>query len=69
MPVAGHSAKTFGDHRPLSGDLSLIAKNKRISADQAAFRDRLLAKETGADPPAKKHRWAKRSFPKKVKPK
>lgn len=65
MPVAGHSAKTYGDHRPLSGDLSLIAKNRRLVADQAAFRDRLLSKETGEPPPAKKHRWSKRAFPKK----
>ena len=64
-----HKAKTFGSHIPLSGDVQKIKKLDRIEKDQAAFRDRLLAKETGADPPAKKHRWAKRSFPKKVKPK
>ena len=66
MPKADHKARTYGDHVPLSGDISKVAKLKRVEADQATFRDRLLAKETGdAPPPSKKRRWGKRPFPRR----
>ena len=60
---AVHKAKTFGNATPLSGDVSKIAKLDRIEEGAAAFRARLLAKETGDDAPARsKHRWPKRPF-------
>ena len=60
----GHKLKTFGDHVPLSGDVSKIAKLDRIEKEQAAFRARLLAKETG-EPVVKRKAWPKRPFPKR----
>ena len=59
-----HKLKTFGDHVPLSGDVSKIAKLDRIEKEQAAFRARLLAKETG-EPVVKRKAWPKRPFPKR----
>lgn len=49
FPVAkeDHDKRTYGDHRPLSGDISVAAKLKRVASNQAAFRDRLLAKAPG----------------------
>src|ERR1700749_4999245 len=41
---AVHRAKTFGDHVPLSGDVSKIAKMKRVGTKETEFRARLLAK-------------------------
>lgn len=71
---AAHKAKTFGSHIPLSSDVSQISKLKRVEKAQEAFRARLLAKDAGDPPPAKKGRaWAKRplrgrSFPKRPAP-
>lgn len=64
MARAEHKSKTFGDSRPLSGDISLIRKLTRVEAKQAAFRARLLAKDTGDDPPPQKRRraWPARKF-------
>jgi hypothetical protein len=65
FPVLAEENKRLadGDHRPLSGDTSVAAKLKRISKDEVAFRARLLAKETGDDPPPKgKRPWPKRAF-------
>jgi hypothetical protein len=69
---ADHARKTFGDSKPLSGDVSLAAKVKRVEAKRADFRHRLLAK---ADPDmvatAPKRRLRaipSRPFPKKRKP-
>lgn len=68
MSRADHKAKTFGNATPLSGDVSKIAKLDRVEAKAAAFRARLLAKETGADPPPKgKRPWPKRTFGRKCK--
>ena len=44
---ADHRAKTLGGHRPLSGDVSKIAKLKRVEREQEEFRARLLAKRPG----------------------
>lgn len=68
---ADHARKTNGDHVPLSGDLSLIAKAKRLDEKHQAFRDRITAKTTGrrdGDREAKKRKrkWPKRSFPKRM---
>lgn len=57
-----HAKQTFGDHRPLSGDISQIAKVKRIEAKDRAFRDRLLAKDT-ADKHATLTEYGKRLIP------
>lgn len=38
-----NKAKTFGTHVPLSGDISKIAKVKRLTKKEEAFRARLLA--------------------------
>lgn len=65
---AAHDKKTFGNHVPLSGDVSKIAKLKRVEEAQATFRSRLLAKEAGEPPPPKgKRAWGKRAFPKRAK--
>lgn len=58
-----HHDKTFGTHVPLSGDVSKIAKVKRLSAEQEAFRARLLTK--GSDAPARPSSWPKRPFAKR----
>lgn len=64
FPVTAEENKRLadGDGSPLSGDTRIAAKLKRLVADQAAFRDRLLAKETGEDPAPKKPRWHSRPF-------
>ena len=67
LASARHKAKTFGDHVPLSGDVSKIRKLDRIEADQAAFRARLLAKEIGEPVVTKKRPWPKRAFGKRPK--
>lgn len=68
--TADHKAKTFGDHVPLSGDVSKIAKLKDVSRKHVEFRDRLLAKGTGAPAPApgkRKQKIPSRPFPKRGK--
>ncbi|MBV8650306.1 MAG: hypothetical protein JO255_02495 [Alphaproteobacteria bacterium] len=65
-----HKLKTNGDHRPLSGDVSVISKTKRIAKDEEEFRRRLLAKEMGERPPKPKKRgrpFPSRPFPKHEK--
>lgn len=59
---ADHACKTFKDNGTGRGDLTAIAKVRRLSKDAEAFRGRLLAKE-GKDPELKKSRWPKRRFP------
>lgn len=62
-PRAAHKAKTFGSHVPLSGDVQKIKKLRRVEKDEAAFRARLLAKESGDTPAPKRGRaWPKRKF-------
>jgi hypothetical protein len=66
---AAHKIKTAGTHVPLSGDISKIAKLKDVEKKEAAFRARLLARDTGEDPPAtKKKAWPKRPFSSRRKP-
>ena len=73
-----HARKTDGDHVPLSGDKSKIAKTKRLEEKHGAFRqrmlargdpfteDKLLASITGW---CRKVTWPKRAWPKRrVKP-
>ena len=68
MAKGQHKLKTFGGHVPLSGDVSRIAKMKRLTAGESAFRERLLAKDAGDAPPAKPgRRWASRPFSSKRK--
>lgn len=62
-----HREKTAGDSRPLSGDISKIAKLKRVEANEQAFRRRLLDKSSGETPPAPKR--AKRKIPARPWPK
>lgn len=54
-----HDVKTFGTHVPLSGDLSKIAKLKRVERNEAEFRARVLAKEPGTSS-RPKSKWPKR---------
>lgn len=64
MSVAAHKKKTFGDHAPLSGDVSIIAKLKRNVEAESEFRAKILAKTPGAPRP-KKSKFPSRPFPKK----
>lgn len=70
-PVTAEENKRLADGDPaipLSGDTSIAAKLKRISEDEAAFRARLLAKDSGAEPEARPgRRWPKRPFPQKAR--
>lgn len=67
MILSDHKTKTNGvPHIPLSGDLSKIAKTKRIERKHAEFQARLMAKQTGEEPETKsraKRQWPKRKFP------
>lgn len=46
--AADHKRKTFGTHATTAGsDIHTAAKIKRVERDQAAFRQRLLAKAKG----------------------
>ena len=56
MLAEENKALADGNHRPLSGDTSVAAKLKRLSAEQDEFRRRLLAKDGGPKPPAAKRR-------------
>lgn len=67
FPVLAEENKRLADGdpaKPLSGDTSIAAKLKRISKDQDQFRARLLAKDTGDDPPPQKRKrlWPRRRF-------
>lgn len=61
MGVAAHKKKTFGDHVPLSGDVSIIAKLKRNVEAEAEFRAKILAKEPCA-PRTKRSKIPSRPF-------
>lgn len=65
---ASHAEKTFGTHVPLSGDISKIAKMKRIAEKR---RPMVEVSETiepdGALRIKTKRAWPKRPFPKKPK--
>jgi hypothetical protein len=61
-----HRQKTVGTASPLSGDISLIAKSKRIEKETAAFRARLLAKRPGIKRP-RRSKLASRPFPKRCR--
>lgn len=55
-----HHVKTYGTSVPLSGDISKIAKVKRIARKEEEFQRRLLAKAEGV--PKEKSRWPSRKF-------
>jgi hypothetical protein len=58
--VECHHIKTFGTHVPLSGDISVIAKTKRLTKKEEAFRARLLARANPTEgSPCRKSRWPK----------
>lgn len=61
FPILAETNKALadGDQRPLSGDTSVAAKLKRIDAKRAAFRERLLAKDSGESAPAPKRKGRK----------
>jgi hypothetical protein len=61
-----HRQKTLGSALPLSGDISLIAKQKRIEKEVAAFRARMLAKTPGVKRP-RRSKLASRPFAKRCK--
>lgn len=67
LRVEDHKAKTFGrrGESDLSisyqGDVSRIAKARRLTAEQERFRERLLAKEAGQQR-EESSRWPKRKF-------
>lgn len=61
-----HSAKTRGTGATTAGsDIGNIAKTRRLTKSQEAYRAALLRKETGEEKP--RSRWAKRAFPKRKK--
>jgi len=60
LSKADHAVQTNGTAVPLSGDKSKIAKTKRVTDAQAAFRARLLAKEPGREKP--KSKWPSRKM-------
>lgn len=65
--VAEHKTKTFGrggEKRitTADGDIGKIAKMRRITKQQEAFRRRLLAKETGETLPEPRSKWPKRKL-------
>jgi hypothetical protein len=66
MHKEDHRQKTFGTALPLSSDISLIAKHKRLAKETAAFRARLLAKAPGERRP-RRRKLASRPFPKRGK--
>jgi hypothetical protein len=61
-----HAVKTNGNHVPLSGDKSQIAKLKRNESAEAEYRFRILAKAPGT-PREKSSKWPKRKFQQKRK--
>lgn len=71
---AHHRAKTSGrkgEARSTSygSDAHAISKIERVQKDQAAFRERLLAKDQGDEKPrAAKREWGKRGFGKQHRP-
>jgi len=55
-----HAAKTFGTGATTRGaDAGDIAHSRRLSAKEIEFRARLLARDTGVEPPEPKRRKAK----------
>jgi hypothetical protein len=66
MEVEAHRLQTVGDRRPLSGDISVAAKIKRVTKDQEEFRRKVLAKEPG-QVRALKRTIQSRPFPKRKK--
>ncbi|MDR6954189.1 hypothetical protein J2X65_003557 [Ancylobacter sp. 3268] len=67
-----HKVKTNGlggEKRIASAgsDKHAIAKARRISKNEEAFRQRLLAKQAGDEPAPRKSRWPSRPFPKRKK--
>ncbi|WP_315729915.1 hypothetical protein [Bradyrhizobium sp. SZCCHNRI2010] len=68
-----HASKTFGSHGELTrGDVTEIARTKRIAKDTDEFRRRMLAKvdpdvEVDASPRRPKKKWPSRPFPKRGK--
>ena len=58
----------LGDNR--NGDVPSIARVKRLTRKEQAFRDRMLSKasgDAGEELTKKKHRWPSRPFPKRKK--
>jgi hypothetical protein len=68
-----HAQKTFGSNDELTrGDVTEIARTKRIAKETESFRRRMLAKvdpEAGVDDPPRrpKKKWPSRPFPKRGK--
>ncbi len=68
-----HAKKTFGSHGELArGDVTEIARTKRIAKETEDFRRRMLAKvdpdaEVDQPPRRPKKAWPKRPFPKRGK--
>lgn len=61
-----HAVKTNGNHVPLSGDKSKIAKATRLTAKTEAFRARLADPDRHAQTTIRfKRKWPKRAFPKR----
>jgi hypothetical protein len=64
MEVEAHRLQTVGDGSPLSGDISVAAKVKRVTEAHEEFRRKVLAKEPGA-PRAPKRTIQSRPFQKR----
>lgn len=71
-----HAIKTTGRTgesklSAVNGDVQQIAKIRRLEKKESEFRNRLLVKEDGGEPPPPtkaKRPWPKRPFPKRTKP-
>jgi len=63
-PREAHRAKTMGiqTKAKAAGDVTEIAKTKRLAGEQEQFRSRLLAKEPRGDVEKPKGKWASRPF-------
>jgi hypothetical protein len=70
LSTEAHAEKTTGRRgtsklSKRGGDLSEIAKTKRLERSQKEFRDRLLNKGEAEAEPRKRRAWPKRKFPAK----
>ena len=60
---AAHKVKTNGTKATCAdGDTHKIAKARRLTKQQQEFRDRMMAKDAGEEPPPKRSKWPTRKF-------
>ena len=63
MLAADHRRKTSGTKATSAGsDVHAIAHAKRLTKQQQEFRDRMMAKDAGEEPPPKRSKWPTRKM-------